>query len=263
MLDHRFLKPEALGPTQLLERYHCFLSHAQEDASGTVAAMYFAYKALGLHGWIDMRQQKLTLEGMRQGVRDSEVFLLVLSQHVLGSWFCQQEMQTAIDEGKKIQLLIEEEPRFFPFDIPAWDRTKSPPSDEELQKEIDQINAQIKEQRKLAGEAGDADNEEDETKFQDQMKSLKLKKAKVNGMMGNSGKRMIKAIWGGMTEVPPSICKMIDDNLPDAVTYRRRDLDAASMMKELCQAAQGQKALIDENAHLKQEITLLKAKYEQ
>jgi len=40
--------------------------------------MYCAYKALGLHGWIDMRQQKLTLEGRRQGVRDRLVFLLVL-----------------------------------------------------------------------------------------------------------------------------------------------------------------------------------------
>ena len=35
-----------------------------------------------------MRQAKLTLEGMRQGVRDSDVFLLVLTLHVLASWFC-------------------------------------------------------------------------------------------------------------------------------------------------------------------------------
>ena len=48
-----------------------------------------------LHNWIDMHQSKLTLEGMREGVRDSGVFLLLLSKHVLASWFCQQEMLCA------------------------------------------------------------------------------------------------------------------------------------------------------------------------
>ena len=43
---------------------------------------------------------------MREGVRDSEVFLLVLTEHVLASWFCQQEMLCAIEEGKRIQLVL-------------------------------------------------------------------------------------------------------------------------------------------------------------
>ena len=45
---------------------------------------------------------------------------------------------------------------------------------------------------------------------------------------------MIKGLSGGMVEVPEQICKMIDAHLPDAVTYRRRDFEAASMMRELC-----------------------------
>ena len=44
MLAHRFFYPQALEPKQLVELYHGFLSHAQADASGTAAAMYFAYK---------------------------------------------------------------------------------------------------------------------------------------------------------------------------------------------------------------------------
>jgi hypothetical protein len=34
--------------------------------------------------------------------------------------------------------------------------------------------------------------------------------------------------------VPPAICRMIDENLPNAVTYRRRDFEQDAMMRELC-----------------------------
>ena len=119
MLSHRALAPDGVLPA-LPMRYHGFLSHAQADASGTASTLYFAYRALGLHCWIDMRQKKLTLEGMQEGVRDSDVFILVLSAHVLTSWFCQQEMLCAIREEKKIQLVLEEEPRFSPFDVATW-----------------------------------------------------------------------------------------------------------------------------------------------
>ena len=37
-----------------------------------------------------MRQALLTLEGMRQGVRDSDVFLLVLTETVLSRPYCQE-----------------------------------------------------------------------------------------------------------------------------------------------------------------------------
>ena len=67
-----------------------------------------------------MEQAQLTLEGMRQGVRDSDVFLLILTKSVLTRWFCQQELLTAIDEGTPIQLLVESDPRFFPFDEEKW-----------------------------------------------------------------------------------------------------------------------------------------------
>ena len=120
LLAHRFLDPAAAAPAARRMRYHAFMSHAQADASGTVGTLFFAYEALGLHNWIDMRQAKLTLEGMRQGVRDSDVFLLTLSEHVLQSWFCRQEMLCAIAERKPVQLLVEEDARFHPFDIAAW-----------------------------------------------------------------------------------------------------------------------------------------------
>lgn len=48
-------------------------------------------------------------------VQSSDVFLLVLTQSVLTRWYCQQEILAAIEAGKPIQILIEEEERFFAF----------------------------------------------------------------------------------------------------------------------------------------------------
>ena len=122
VLEHRFLSGTGDVPTPpfLPMRYHGFLSHSQADASGTVGKLYFEYAQLGLHCWLDMKQANLTLEGMRQGVRDSQVFILVLSERVLGSWFCQQELLCAIAEEKPIQLILEEELRFHPFAASHW-----------------------------------------------------------------------------------------------------------------------------------------------
>jgi hypothetical protein len=95
---------------------------SQADASGTVGTLFFEYKKLGLHNWLDMRQANLTLDGMKAGVRDSTAFILILTERVLASWFCQQEILTAIEEQKKIQLIVEQEKRFHPFDIAAWQK---------------------------------------------------------------------------------------------------------------------------------------------
>ena len=37
-----------------------------------------------------------------------------------------------------------------------------------------------------------------------------------------------------MVGVPPGICEMIDKELPNAITYRRRDFEQEAMMRELC-----------------------------
>ena len=82
ILSHAFLTPG--GPlAKMPMRYFGFLSHMQADASGVVGTLYLLLKRLGLHCWLDMREENLTLEGMRQGVRDSSVFTLILTEHVL------------------------------------------------------------------------------------------------------------------------------------------------------------------------------------
>ena len=122
-----------------------------------------------------MRQESITLGGMQQGVRDSSIFVLILTEHVLGSWFCRQEILTAINEDKQIQLILEEEPRFFPFDVKAWDK----------QRQARQI-------------------------------------------------RVVMDAAGTQVEVEPKICQKINDCLPNAVTFRRRDFEQDAMMRELC-----------------------------
>jgi hypothetical protein len=105
-------------------KYHAFISHAQADASGTASTLHLAFKRLGVQTWLDVQQKDITLEGMKQGIRDSAVFILILTEHVLAQWFCQKEILTAIDEEKPFQIVLEEDSRFCPFDEATW-RDKS------------------------------------------------------------------------------------------------------------------------------------------
>jgi serine/threonine protein kinase/Ran GTPase-activating protein (RanGAP) involved in mRNA processing and transport len=125
ILDHPFLNAER--PSKALPRsmkYHAFLSHAQGDASGTAATIYSLHKTLGMHLWYDMRASQLNLAGMKKGVRDSEVFLIVLTRTYLSRWFCRQELVEAIKSGRQIQIVLEEEPRFRAFDLKLWAESK-------------------------------------------------------------------------------------------------------------------------------------------
>ena len=75
---------------------------------------------MGVHGWRDMNQENLTEEGMRQGVYDSDVFVLFLTNSVLSRKFCQKELSWAITFGKPILVVCEDEERFWPFDYERW-----------------------------------------------------------------------------------------------------------------------------------------------
>eukprot|EP01050_Picozoa_sp_SAG11_P009993 SAG11_NODE_980_length_6319_cov_2.389068_2_plen_304_part_00 len=81
------------------------------------------------------------------------------------------DCRSAIDEGKPIQLLLEDDERFGAFDLGEWNAQPS-----------------------LAKASG--------------------------GVRGAA--------------IPPEICGLVDANLPEAVTFRRRDFEADAMMRELC-----------------------------
>jgi len=157
--------------------YSTFLSHAQADAAGVVGTLYFKLGELGVTSWLDMYQTVLTLDSMKQGVSDSDVFTLELTEHVLDSWFCRQEISWAIEAKKPIQLLLDEDYRLGqPFGLHTWRASGS-------YKKLD-----------------DAEREKLE--------------------------------------------KMLSDNLPKAIIYRRRDFEADAMMREVCERRPGELQLL-------------------
>ena len=57
---------------------------------------------------------------MRQGVFDSDVFCLFLTNSALSRGFCLKEIKWAMEFGKPIVILIEEEARFFAWNYDRW-----------------------------------------------------------------------------------------------------------------------------------------------
>ena len=146
-----------------------------------------------------MKQTNLTLEGMRQGVRDSHVFVLVLSERVLGSWFCQQELLCAIAEGKSIQLVLEEEPRFHPFATSHWH-----------DQQVSKVAARTILVKTASGGVQDM--------------------AIVACMDANDPWQ----VQQGDAQLTRLLCETVDRHLPNAVVFRRRDFEVDAMMRELC-----------------------------
>ena len=122
ILAHPFFTPGAPRPTPQVRRYHAFISHYQLEASGTVGTLFHSYRQLGVSNWVDMHMKDLTTDSMLKGVQDSDIFLLVLTKGVLQRPFCQLELREAIKLKKRVQLLLEVDPRFDAFDEEAWGR---------------------------------------------------------------------------------------------------------------------------------------------
>eukprot|EP01047_Picozoa_sp_COSAG01_P009929 COSAG01_NODE_415_length_17322_cov_14.785926_6_plen_1282_part_00 len=128
ILEHRFFRASStdaganIGDEQLDMgmKFHLFVSHLQTEAAGDVGTLCLLFEKIGLHCWRDMDQDDLTEAGMRQGVQDSDVFVLFLTNSVLSSPWCNKEIGWAIDFGKPIITIVEKEERFYAFDIERW-----------------------------------------------------------------------------------------------------------------------------------------------
>ena len=79
---------------------HTLLSHVQAQANGEAARLAQMIEHLGGLPWLDMKATNLTVEGMKSGVRNSKVFVLLLTSDVLTRPFCLLEIKTAIDAGE-------------------------------------------------------------------------------------------------------------------------------------------------------------------
>ena len=110
-------------------RYHFFVSHMQVEAAGDVGTLCHTLMKLGVNCWRDMDAEDLTEAGMKAGVRDSEVFLMFLTNSLLSRPFCLKEIGWALDFDKPIVIVVETENRFWPFDLKRWQTnqcTKAP-----------------------------------------------------------------------------------------------------------------------------------------
>jgi hypothetical protein len=71
---------------------------------------------------LDMSQDDLTESGMKLGVEQSDVFLLVLTNRCLSRSYCLKEIGWALDANKKIICVFEDEARFWQWDFERWTR---------------------------------------------------------------------------------------------------------------------------------------------
>ena len=92
--------------------------------------------------WYDMQESDLTLQGMKEGVERSRIFLLILTRNVLRRPFCRKELIEALRLRKDLQLLVEEDERFQPFDPSSW-KSFTADSDDEHASICDAIEAAL------------------------------------------------------------------------------------------------------------------------
>ena len=102
----------ALTADDKLECKHdFFLSHYQGTGGDQVATLNLKLKERGFATWYDQEAANLTAPGMMEGIKNSRVFLLFLSDGVLGRDFVRFEARCALKLKKPIVLMHEEDER--------------------------------------------------------------------------------------------------------------------------------------------------------
>eukprot|EP00939_MAST-03C_sp_MAST-3C-sp1_P002632 g2632.t1 len=97
-------------------QYHGFISHVQAEASGHIANLHHELeRSYGVHCWRDVAEKDLTASGMEQGVKDSDVFVLFLTRDYFNRCFCRKELQWALENEKKIVVIMEVDPKYHKF----------------------------------------------------------------------------------------------------------------------------------------------------
>ena len=101
-------------------QYHVMITHFQAEAAGDTGTLAAALRNAGMHVWRDVDMQNLTLSGMCQGVMDSDILVVLLTNQILSRWYCLMEIQYALEFGKQIVFVQETEGRFWEWDYARW-----------------------------------------------------------------------------------------------------------------------------------------------
>ena len=91
--------------------WHFFLSHKQSTSRDQVGRLNGDLKEGNWNPWYDMAATNLVVQGMKDGIRKSAVFILFLSKNVFKSEFVRLEVNEALNLKKPIILLHEEDRR--------------------------------------------------------------------------------------------------------------------------------------------------------
>eukprot|EP00808_Paulinella_micropora_P006456 g79812.t1 len=139
VLRHRFLDPDGEHPPtseelewkefpgvlrcgSLRMRRHFFVSHMQAEAAGDVGTLVLELERHGAGVWRAVSRADYTEKDVRQGVADSDAFILFLTNGVLSCLKFLKEISWALEFDKPILVVLETDGRFFSFDWVRWTR---------------------------------------------------------------------------------------------------------------------------------------------
>lgn len=88
-----------------------FLSHAQNQAQNQVQSLHLLLRKEDVPCWYDMDAEKLEPVDMLRGIRDSEYFVLYLTEGYLDRFFCRMESTYAMRNNKKVIIIFESDNR--------------------------------------------------------------------------------------------------------------------------------------------------------
>ena len=97
------------------ERWHFFISHYQATGGNQANVMCLELQKRGFKVWYDNKMKNLTADGMKEGVRNSAVFVLFMSKGVFMRPYVKLEVLEALNSGKPIILVHETDTRFGSF----------------------------------------------------------------------------------------------------------------------------------------------------
>ena len=97
--------------------WHFFLSHFQGNAGDQCGQLYELFEGKHWKVWYDQRMEGLTTQHMMDGVEQSEVFVLFLSENVFTRPYCRLEIEHAMRSKKPIITIFEDDSRHGKFDF--------------------------------------------------------------------------------------------------------------------------------------------------
>ena len=101
-------------------------------------------------------------------------------------------------------------------------RLYTPPNALFLQASISEVQNEI-EETIHAFDTSTTQTMEAAMAFGAKVEELTSRKRKLEASLASAGRPMCEGVGGNMVEVPPEIVRMLDENLPQAVTYRRQE----------------------------------------